>query len=65
MLMNSQLSKLLDIQLAHLNKAEFYKELLANTRTNLDSAEQAYRDALKAREVINIVAKETQQQPPQ
>lgn len=60
--MNSQLSKLLEIQLAHLNKAEFYKELLADTRKNLDSAEQAYRDALKAREVINIVAKETQQQ---
>lgn len=60
--MNSQLNRLLDIQLAHLNKAEFYKELLADTRTNLDLAEQAYRDALKAREVINIVAKETQQQ---
>lgn len=60
--MNSQLNRLLDIQLAHLNKAEFYKELLADTRKNLDSAEQAYRDALKAREVINIVAKETQQQ---
>lgn len=60
--MNSQLNRLLDIQLAHLNKAEFYKELLADTRTNLGLAEQAYRDALKAREVINIVAKETQQQ---
>ena len=60
--MNSQLNRLLDIQLAHLNKAEFYKELLAETRTNLGLAEQAYRDALKAREVINIVAKETQQQ---
>lgn len=60
--MNSQLNRLLEIQLAHLNKAEFYKELLADTRKNLDSAEQAYRDALKAREVINIVAKETQQQ---
>jgi DNA repair exonuclease SbcCD ATPase subunit len=60
--MNSQLNRLLEIQLAHLNKAEFYKELLADTRTNLDLAEQAYRDALKAREVINIVAKETQQQ---
>ena len=62
MLMNSQLNRLLDIQIAHLNKAEFYKELLAETRTNLGLAEQAYRDALKAREVINIVAKETQQQ---
>lgn len=60
--MNSQLNRLLDIQAASVNKAEFYKELLADTRANLDVAEQAYRDALKAREVINIVAKDTEQQ---
>ena len=60
--MNSQLDRLLDIQAASVNKAEFYKELLADTRANLELAEQAYRDALKAREVINIVAKDTEQQ---
>ena len=62
MLANSQLSKLLEIQAMHVQKAEFYKELLRDTRTDLEYAEQAYRDALKAREVINIVAKETEQQ---
>ena len=62
MLTNLQLRNLLDTHTAHLNKAEVYKELLAGTRLNLDIAEQAYRDALKAREVINIVAKDTQQQ---
>lgn len=62
MLVNSQLNSLLEIQATHVQKAEFYKELLRNTRTGLEYAEQAYRDALKAREVINIVAKETEQQ---
>lgn len=62
MLVNSHLSKLLEIQAMHVQKAEFYKELLRDTRTELECAEQAYRDALKAREVINIVAKETEQQ---
>lgn len=62
MLVNSQLNSLLEIQATHVQKAEFYKELLRNTRTDLEYAEQAYRDALKAREVINIVAKETEQQ---
>ena len=43
-------------------RAEYAKSKLFDTKKQLEKAEQDYQNALKAREIINIVAKDTQQQ---
>lgn len=43
-------------------RAGYAKSKLFDTKKQLEKAEQDYQNALKAREIINIVAKDTQQQ---
>lgn len=60
--MLQQAETLLDTYKGCQHKAKFLQEKLDDTRNRLQIAEQRYQDALKAREIITIVAKETQQQ---
>ena len=60
--MQQRVESLLDMYKECAHKAEYLKGKLDNTRERLEAAEQDYQNALKAREIINIVAKDTQQQ---
>lgn len=60
--MQQRVESLLDTYKKCAYKAEYLKGKLDSTRERLEAAEQDYQNALKAREIINIVAKDTQQQ---
>ena len=60
--MQQRVESLLDMYKECAHKAEYLKGKLDSTRERLEAAEQDYQNALKAREIINIVAKDTQQQ---
>lgn len=60
--MQQRVESLLDTYKECAHKAEYLKGKLDSNRERLEAAEQDYQNALKAREIINIVAKDTQQQ---
>ncbi len=60
--MQPRVEDILDEYNAYCARAEYAKCKLFDTQKQLEKAEQDYQNALKAREIINIVAKDTQQQ---
>lgn len=60
--MQQRVNSILDEYKACCVRAEYAKDKLLDTQKQLEKAEQDYQNALKAREIINIVAKDTQQQ---
>ena len=60
--MQQRVNSVLDKYKAYCARAEYAKSKLLDTQKQLEKAEQDYQNALKAREIINIVAKDTQQQ---
>lgn len=60
--MQPRVEDILDEYNAYCARAEYAKSKLFDTQKQLEKAEQDYQNALKAREIINIVAKDTQQQ---
>ena len=60
--MQPRVEDVLDEYKAYCARAEYAKSKLLDTQKQLEKTEQDYQNALKAREIINIVAKDTQQQ---
>ena len=60
--MQQRVNSILDKYKAYCARAEYAKSKLLDIQKQLEKAEQDYQNALKAREIINIVAKDTQQQ---